>query len=599
MKYLSLTCGKGVNKDLLPSELSQGGAEAAPWSDVLNVRSRNGFEEAWEGAHQLNTGFPAVPIWVTPYSTGTTRYAVYTTTTAVYAYDGSAWPITRFTDGAVVSSMTAAGTTVTVTTATAHGLSNGNTIYAYGSVPATYNADAVAVTVLSATSFTYTVASAPTSSPATVKGAYSGNAVVNFSGGTTTDRWSGGAYQGVCLLNHPTIGLYYWGGDTSKKMRKMPNWPYTALTVRPFKQFIFILGTREDGTVDPKWVTWSVPAESGAIPTSFVASDDNAAGGVPLETSGSVVDCLPLGDQNIIYTTSSIHTAQYVEGSASVFNFSRLPGSDGLLTRGAVVDTPVGHVYLTTDYDVKVHSGGQSKSIADGRILNYLRNNFDRTKPYAAFLAVNPQKSEVWVCVPIRGVSTIAGRAFVWSWESDTWGIFDLTANANSSSGLNFAAAGQFYTFGTSDLSPSMYLCNSNALNSTYSDLWIAIDTNDGSEGWFNGSVLTCMLERAGLDLGSREVTKSINRSRWNFDYVTSYEPGAITVYHGYQANPSYAPNYSNGSASLALTAQSRWANLRAIYGQFQSIKITFTAASQDNARLRSVDLNFSVGGKR
>lgn len=64
-----------------------------------------------------------------------------------------------------VSSITRSGTTATVTTATAHGLSTGDSATIGGAAQADYNIDAV-VTVLTATTFTYDVANSPTT-PAT------------------------------------------------------------------------------------------------------------------------------------------------------------------------------------------------------------------------------------------------------------------------------------------------------------------------------------------------------------------------------------------------------------------------------------------------
>jgi len=70
--------------------------------------------------------------------------------------------------GALVTSMTAVGTTVTVTTAVPHGMANTDKLYMQDAFPAEYNASGVAVVVGSATTFTYTVAVAPTAVASTV-----------------------------------------------------------------------------------------------------------------------------------------------------------------------------------------------------------------------------------------------------------------------------------------------------------------------------------------------------------------------------------------------------------------------------------------------
>lgn len=63
------------------------------------------------------------------------------------------------TPGPVISSITSVTTTATVNTATNHNLITGDLISLSGAFPVEYNVRAVAVTVVSATSFTYTIVS--------------------------------------------------------------------------------------------------------------------------------------------------------------------------------------------------------------------------------------------------------------------------------------------------------------------------------------------------------------------------------------------------------------------------------------------------------
>lgn len=76
------------------------------------------------------------------------------------------------TPGPEVLSATFSTTTATITTATDHGLSTGALITAQGFFPVEYNVKNVAITVLTATTFTYTMATAPTINATTV-GEYS------------------------------------------------------------------------------------------------------------------------------------------------------------------------------------------------------------------------------------------------------------------------------------------------------------------------------------------------------------------------------------------------------------------------------------------
>jgi hypothetical protein len=68
-----------------------------------------------------------------------------------------------------ISSITFTGTTAIVTTALAHGLTTGNLVTAIGNLPDDYNVSEAAVTVTAATTFTYVMATTPTTN-ATVIG---------------------------------------------------------------------------------------------------------------------------------------------------------------------------------------------------------------------------------------------------------------------------------------------------------------------------------------------------------------------------------------------------------------------------------------------
>lgn len=81
--------------------------------------------------------------------------------------------ITKGQPGQTITSLTAVGTTVTVTTAAAHGLTTGNLLTLQFAFPDDYNATAVTLNVSGASTFTYTAPSAPTIATALTVGNYS------------------------------------------------------------------------------------------------------------------------------------------------------------------------------------------------------------------------------------------------------------------------------------------------------------------------------------------------------------------------------------------------------------------------------------------
>jgi hypothetical protein len=86
-------------------------------------------------------------------------------------YNGTAWlKIASTTTAQTISTITHVGTTATLTTASAHGLVTGNQVTITGATESNYNGTYI-ITVTGTTTFTYVMASAPTSD-ATVVGSY-------------------------------------------------------------------------------------------------------------------------------------------------------------------------------------------------------------------------------------------------------------------------------------------------------------------------------------------------------------------------------------------------------------------------------------------
>ncbi len=602
---VSLTFGKGINFDMPAFELAPG-----LWSaGTVNFRSRGGMDESWDGANLHYSTGAVKPLWGMPYTTSV-KYGVYCSATKLYAITGASTvtDITRKTDGIVITSLTAAGTTVTANTASAHGLTAAvSVVDVYGNIPSTYNIDGVTVaSTPTATSFTFVVAVAPAVSPATVPGAYAVSPNSDFSALSGFQRYTGGAWNGLFIFNHPGAGLYYWNGDTSLDARKVPGFSgtatwNTAVSVRPWKGFLIALGKTENGTTYRQNVTVSdVVSDPATLPASWASSATNQADSRDLtETNGSAVDFMPMGDQGIVYFTDCRYAMQYVE-SAPYFVYTRLPGRVGLAFPNCVVSTPVGHVFLTADYDVMVHAGGEAKSIAAGRVKKFLTDNLVVSLAHLSFLCVYPNKSEVWVCfptAPASGTLTVCTRALVWNYADDTWGYFDLTSNATDLSGVAFGANGQWPSADVEYTNKdTLFLLSYHSTDSAKTGLYKTFDEeNSGYTGQFFGADLGGTLIRQGLDCGDRDRMKTLHRSRWVLDGAGS---DTVSVSHGSSRFPDSAPTYT--SSVFYTQGTHDYANARATQGKYVAIKATWTGNQISTViRLRSVDLDIAPGGTR
>jgi len=104
--------------------------------------------------------------------------------------------------GATISSLTHLGTTATLTTSTAHGLTTGDYVTVSGVTPSNYNSS-YAVTVTSTVAFTYTMISDP-GADASVLGSYVAHLWKGIGGGA-----SGGGTDAVFYVNDQTVTIGY------------------------------------------------------------------------------------------------------------------------------------------------------------------------------------------------------------------------------------------------------------------------------------------------------------------------------------------------------------------------------------------------------
>ena len=579
--------GNGVNKDLLASELLPG-----QWSDCLNMRFRNEFAEKFKGISAGYTTPLVIPYTLNLYSIPNTRYLIESGIAKVYADDGTTQSeITRYGAGTAVSTLVHTTTTATLTTATAHGRTTGDTVVVYGAAPAAYDGTFV-ITVTSTTAFTYTMLSDPGAN-ATALGIYSTTTTANFTG-TRDDRITGGVLNGVLLLNRPVDGLFYWGGDVTKRLRPVPGYGNIADVARPFKNFIVFLGSTVSGIKNPHNVAWSKSADPGAIPSEFTASVTNDAGDVDLaETAGMMVDCLPWGNINIIYTQDARYAMQYIGGN-DVFEFSRLPGNDGLIARNCVVNTPKGQVFMS-NCDIRIHSGGDSVSIADGRVKNWIFSAIDATNIARSFLCVNPQKTEVWVVFPSYGKADCDTVA-AWNWNSDAWGIRTIPNATCGTTGLISSTVGNgTYSAATGLYSDCILKYSDNEFSQNESRMLIATSApkiglvETGTTDF--GVVTSWMLERQGLALDDPESIKVLSASRPQFGAL----PGTtVSIYHGSGMTADADPVYS--APATFIVGTTNWANSYAQGGRYLSIKMT--SSDLPPVMLRSFDIDFVKQGR-
>lgn len=583
-------CGKGINLDLTPEELSVG-----VWSGCQNTRFKDGYASRFGGMAQVFATPTIRPHWLIAYQTATKRYWVHAGNQKVFADDGtSRVEITRLAEIGITS-ITRVGTTATLTTSAPHGLSTGNLVSVYGALPSQYNVEALAITVTGASTFTYTISSDPGASASPVGHLIGPGAATNNFTGAIDDRWTGGALGGILVMTNGVDEPQYWAGD-SKKLRTLPGWDSTerCQVITVFKQYIIALGITKNGVLNPNLFKWSVSAVPGAIPTSWNEADlTQDAGELDIaETPDLLVDAKQLGDVLVVYKQRSAYAVRLI-GQPFIFQVQRLPGDEGMMFRGCAATIPSGHIVLTNG-DVVLNNGQGMKSIADGRVRRYLFNTMDTTHYMRSFVVSNPQEFEVLVCYPEAG-QEYCTKALVWNWKDDTWGMRDLHQ-------VTYGDVGQIegLSFGTWDSdfesweidgttwTENEYAPNEARLLLTETGRIVAFDVSGSDDGT---TPLPGYIERTGMWLDDAQIVKLI---RGIYPRIDASAESEVTIKIGAAMVADTLPSWSPDVTFVTGDPSNNGKADSFAQGKYLALRMSCS----DPWRVRAVDLDVVPTGR-
>lgn len=481
-------CGKGVNLDLLPSELAPG-----VWSDASNVRFRNSFAQRRKGITAAYTTPTVTPYCLFPFSTASTRFLMQFGTAKVFV-----------DDGATRTEITGAATLT----------------------------------------------------------------------GARDDRWTVSDLNGVPVFTNGVDTPYFWAGAPGTPMAALTAWTagMKADSLRAFKNYLVALSVTKAGTKFPYRILWSNAADPGSLPTSYAASATNDAGEQDIVGIGHLVDGLPYGDAFIVYGEEGRYAVRYIGGN-DVFSFQKLPGKEGLLARGCVVDTPKGHVFLTNG-DVRLHTGADSVSIAEGIVRNYITQTMDSTNAARSFVCLNPQETEVWVCFPSTGQND-CDTVLAWNWLDNSWAKFTAPLLTYGVSGLiSSALSATTYSGTTATYSNITTVYSQNETSSNEARLIVSTSTptiglaNTGSLDF--GTRVSWYLEKDGIALSETgDTVVPISRMRPRMEATAGAQ---VSVKLATTMNPDDAPNFS--AASTYTQGTSAWVNQFTRGGRYAAVRL-------------------------
>lgn len=412
--------------------------------------------------------------------------------------------------------------------------------------------------------------------------------------GGVYDRWTGGALNGVLVLNNGVDVPQFWGGDVLTNLATLTGWDtnWRAASVRPFKNYLVALDVTKTATRFPHMVKWSAAADPGSVPASWDETDPAIdAGELDLaETPDLMVDQLPLGDVNIIYKERSMYSMQYI-GGQFIFRFARLPGDFGMLTRGCAVQYPGGHIVLSAG-DVIAHNGQGPQSILTGRMRSWLFNQIDSTNYAACFVTSNPTRNEVWICFPESGETTCT-KALIWNWVDNTFGVRELNNVTYGASGqVNYTALSQW----ENDSDPwdaDITTWDQDLFTPADARLLVCSTTPDisqvDSSAQINGVDIVATLERTGLALDAPDQVKTLTRLVPRVDA----QPGTvISIEFGGSMDAEVEPTWSN---PVPYTVGTTYKADSFATGRYLAVR--FSSTSTQPWRIRSYDMEITPRG--
>lgn len=264
--------------------------------------------------------------------------------------------------------------------------------------------------------------------------------------GTAMDRWSGCLLGDVLVVTNNIDPPQMWSSppNPATPMADLTAWPASTLckTIKSFKNFLVVSNVTKGSTVYPRLIKWSHPAAAGSVPSTWDESDATKdAGEVNLgEGDSPLVDALVLQDYLVHYTERETWVQRFI-GGRQIMGFSRIFPDQGILAQGCAAQFSNQHFVVTTS-DLVVHNASTWQSVATDRVRDRFFGLLNPTYYYLTQVAVDFNKSEIWVCFPISG--QVLERALVWNWQYDTWyertlvdidcvntGIYPVAAAAN------------------------------------------------------------------------------------------------------------------------------------------------------------------------
>lgn len=272
----------------------------------------------------------------------------------------------------------------------------------------------------------------------------------------------------------------------------------------------------------------------GAAPAEWVADTTNSATEqIIADLAEPLIDGWPLRDKLMLYTENETW-AMEPRYDNLMFNYRRIftqSTSSGVINQNCVAEYNNQH-YVFGSTDIWQHDGFNRKSLAAGKVRDFVYNSMDKTQSYLFFTQHNARLNEIMFCYVSNDiycqfpskVDAGCNRAAVFNYRSGTWYFYDLPYVTSgdlgvSVTGLSYTGSapltfadveGSFASFG--DATKPVLMFVGTAQSGTFGSLGCSVRAFDRlSQSASNGvldvaATAPVFMENQGIDLDGLQI---------------------------------------------------------------------------------------------
>jgi hypothetical protein len=258
------------------------------------------------------------------------------------------------------------------------------------------------------------------------------------------------------------------------------------------------------------------------VPSSWDYTDDtlDATRFNLAATQDRLIDGMTMVDYFYLYKESSIYRMNYVGGNTKFSLSDPISTEAGALALNCIGEFPGGHLVLGQS-DIFINDGSTVQSAIDGRMRRWLQANLDAMYYGRSFVASNPTKGEIWVCLPQTG-ATVPNLALIWNWKENKWTFRDLPGAHHAAAGVIDATATESWDSDGGSWDSDSDPWNYNEYTQASRRLIIADDSTrlflTDSSRQFDGVNFRSYIERTGIDFDAPNWYKRITFIKPRFE---------------------------------------------------------------------------------